>query len=209
VIVNDWFWGGGAPDATIIPWTWLTVPLELRVDQPINAASITRTGFDTRTAVNAASKTTFGTFPASGSLDTASTDDAANYAAFLVAYYNNPKLRCPTITISLENRNTEDIWAVLGREIGDRITLGPGTVQDYPGHTITLPVPDGLPAAVRSGVIEGIRHFSSAVSGRTTEWTTAPLLGATAGSQGPFFRLGSFPSDAEGSLLDGTDALAF
>ena len=42
LVVNDWFWGGGAPDAVVIPWTWLQMPLQMRADQPINTAAITR-----------------------------------------------------------------------------------------------------------------------------------------------------------------------
>jgi len=201
LVVNDWFWGSGAPDATVIPWTWLTVPIELRADQPINSAAITRVNQAAATVNATASQTTYGVFAAATTLDTISPDDAANLAAFLTTYYANPLMRCPTITMSLVPRTDEERWRILGREIGDRFTLGPGTVQDAPGHTTVLPVPAGLPIGAQSLVIEGIQHASS-VTDRVAEWTTAPLLGSSPGVEGPWFRLGS-------SRLDGTDALPF
>jgi hypothetical protein len=201
LVVNDWFWGGGAPDVTVIPWTWLQMPLAMRPDPPINSVSVTRNNSSASIANSPASQATYGVFAASASLDTISLDDAANFAAFLVAYYANPLMRCPIITMSLVPRTDEEKWRILGRELGDRFTLGPGTVQDYPGHTVILPVPAGLPAGVRSLVIEGIHH-SSSVTDRIVEWTTAPLLGSAPGVEGPWFRL-------DYSALGGSDVMAF
>jgi len=201
LVVNDWFWGGQAPDATIIPWTWLTMPLELRADQPINSAEITRTDQFPSIVNNATSQATFGVFAAATTVDTFSADDAVNLATFLTTYYANPLMRCPTVTLSLVHRTDEERWRILGREIGDRFTLGPATVQDFPGHTVVLPVPAGLPLAARSLVIEGIEDTSS-VLGRTVAWTTAPLLGASPGAEGPWFRI-------DQSVIGGTDAIPF
>jgi hypothetical protein len=201
LVVNDWFWGGQAPDATIIPWTWLTTPLELRADQPINSASITRTDKFPAIVNAAASQATYGVFAVATTVDTLSTDDAANLAAFLTTYYANPMMRCPTVTLSLVHRNDEERWRILGREIGDRFTLGPGTVQDFPGHTTVLPVPAGLPLAAQSLVIEGISHDSSVLD-RVVTWTTAPLLGASPGVEGPWFRI-------DRSFIGGADAIPF
>jgi len=76
-------------------------------------------------------------------------------------------------------------------------------VQDFPGHTTTLPIPAGLPAGARSMVVEGIHHTSS-VYDRIVEWTTSPLLGPTPGTEGPWFRL-----DSSIPAPGGTDRLAF
>jgi len=200
-VVNDWFWGGQAPDATVIPWTWLGAPLELRADQPINQATVTRDG-DFQKVVNAAaSQATYGVFAVSATMATLSVDDALNLATFLTTYYANPLMRCPTVSISLVHRNDEERWRVLGREIGDRFTLGPGTVQDAPGHTTVLPVPAGLPIGAQSLVIEGIQTASS-VTDRVVEWTTAPLLGASPGVEGPWFRI-------DQSSFGSSDAIPF
>ncbi len=201
LVVNDWFWGGGPPTPTTIPWTWLSPPFAMRPDQPINSAQITQVNQAAVTSTAPASQSTYGTFAAATQLDTILAADAANYAAFLTTYYANPLLRVPAFTFSLAARTDDERWRILGREIGDRFTLGPGVVQDYPGHTVTLPVPAGLPAGARSMVIEGIEHTSS-VTGRVVVWTTAPLLGADPGTEGPWFR-------KDYSFLDGTDAVPF
>lgn len=201
LVVNDWFWGGQPPVPTIIPWTWLQAPIEMRIDQPINSAEITPTGGNSSSASNFPSQATYGVFSASASLDTISIDDAQNFATWLVTYYANPLLRVPVLTLSLIHRTDEERWRILGREAGDRITLGPGTIQDAPGHLVTLPVPAGLPPGAVSFVIEGFHHTSSPTE-RTVEWTTAPLIGTTPGIPGPWFRW-------DYSRLDGTDVIPF
>jgi len=204
-VVNDWFWFG-APAPTYIPWTWLSMPMALRLDQPINSASIINNATGTATtATNPTSQAAWTTFPASGSITSAILQDAANFAAFLVAYYNNPITRAPTWTIDLAGTqfasSPENRWRVLGRELGDRVTLAPSTIVDPNGNSVTLPVPAGLPPAARSLVIEGIQQSSSPTS-RVVTWTTSPLLGSTPGVEGPWFRL-------DYSFLDGTDVVPF
>lgn len=203
LIVNDWFWGGGAPDPTLIPWTWLSVPLTIRQDQPINSAQITGVGNATAVANDTASQAIYTVFSASATLATVLVADALNLARHLVTYYASPLTRCPTWTFDLTQRVAdEEKWRILGRELGDRATLAPSTITDLvTGASITLPVPAALPAAARSIVIEGIEH-SSAPTGRVTAWTTSPLLGPTPGVEGPWFRLGT-------SRLDGTDPIPF
>lgn len=202
-IVNDWFWFG-APDATIIPWTYLSMPLAMRQDQPINSATITGASNATATAVNTTSQAQYGTFGATATLNTVLAVDAANLAEFVTTYYANPPLRCPQWTFDLTGPQLlpdEVKWLILGREIGDRVTLGPATLTDPGGTTIVVPVPAGLPAAARSLVIEGITHTSGPAH-RLVTWTTAPLLGTSPGAEGPWFR-----SDL--SFTDGTDVLPY
>lgn len=195
--------GGLAPAATVIPWTWLTTPLELRTYPPINSAQVGRTGGANATSNNTTSQATYGVFAAttSSSLDTASPDDASNFASWLTTYYANPLLRPPVLTLSLVPRVDAERAIILAREIGDRITLGQGTVVDGSGTITILSVPAGLPTAVQSFVIEGIQHTSS-VNDRTVQWTCAPLFGTTAGSEGPWFRLDT-------SVLGGSDLIPF
>lgn len=192
---------GGPPAVTVIPWIWLQTPLELRADPPINSTQISRTGGADGIANNLPSQATYGVFSASASLDTISPDDAQSFATWLVTFYGNPLLRAPVLSLSLVYRTDDERAAILGLEIGQRITLGPGTVQDFPGHLAVIPVPAGLPPGALSFVIEGIHHTSS-VNDRVVEWTTAPLIGTTAGAEGPWFRLDS-------SALGGTDTMPF
>jgi len=200
-VVADWFWAGGPPDVTVIPWTWLQVPLKLRADQPMNVVEITRVNQAAALATNEASRTTNGTFPAKGTLDTIIPDDAYNYAAWLVTYYANPLLRAPVFSMPLQFRTVDEVPRILGRTVGDRFTLGPSTVRDGSGAVVVLPVPAGLPAGAQSLVISGIAHTSS-VTDRVVSWTTAPLLGSAPGVEGPWFRIDS-------SMLDGTDQRPF
>jgi hypothetical protein len=177
------------------------MPLVLRPDQPINSAQITRVGQAAANNTSAASQTTYGVFAASATLDTISPDDANNFGLWLVAYYANPLLRVPTVSLSLVYRTNPERATILGVEIGQRVTLGPGTVQDYAGHTTGIAIPAGLPPAAQSWVVEGIHHTSSVLD-RIVEWTTSPLLGVTPGVEGPWFRLDS-------SVLGGSDVVPF
>jgi len=176
-------------------------PLELRADQPINSATITRTGGSAATSNNATSQATYGVFSASTSLDTASLDDTNNFATWLTTFYANPLLRSPTVTLSLVPRTDAERAIILAREIGDRMTLGQGTVQDFVGHALAISVPAGLPATALSFVIEGIQHVSS-VNDRTVQWIVAPLIGTSAGTEGPWFRLDT-------STLGSSDQIPF
>lgn len=201
-----WVIGGLPPPVTIIPWTWLSAPIQFRPDQPINSVSVTRVNqaavtVPAASAGTSASQATYGLFAAATTLDTISTDDATNLATFLTTYYANPLMRAPKLTLSLVYRTDAERQVILGVTIGSRITLGPGTVQDAPGHTIVLPVPSTLPPGVLSLVVEGIRTESS-VTDRITEWTTAPLLGASPGTEGTWFRIDT-------SVLGGTDVIPF
>jgi hypothetical protein len=198
-VVNDWFWGGYAPVATVIPWTWLMTPLELRMDQPLNSVQITGKSSVVASSTNTGSQSTYGTFSATATLTTFSPDDAASFAQFLTTFYGNPLLRAPTFTFPLHPRLPEEKWRILGREIGDRFTLGRGLLQP---SNIPIAVPAGLPSGARSLVIEGIQHSSSAMDGRVVTWTTSALVGNTAGAPGPWFYL-------DRSFTDQTDMMPF
>lgn len=203
LVVNDWFWGGQAPPATLIPWTWLSMPLSLRTDPPINSTTITQAGGADVTASVAASQAAYGSFPATATLNTILAADARNFGQWIVNYYANPLVRCPVWTLDMTQRLAdEEKWRILGREIGDRVTLAPSVITDpATGQKITLPVPAGLPPGALSVIIAGITHTSS-VTSRLVTWTMAPLLGSTPGVEGPWFRL-------DYSRTDGTDVLPF
>lgn len=192
----------GLPPAVVsIPWIWLTVPLAIRPDVPINSAQITQVGQSASTAVAASSIAAYTTFTAATDLQTILDPDASNYALWLVTYYANPLLRCPMVTMDLVPRTPAERATILGAEIGQRFTLTAGTVIDANGNPYVIPIPARLPTAVQSMVIEGITHTSS-VTVRTVTWACAPLIGATPGVEGPWFRLDS-------STLGDTDAMPF
>lgn len=190
-----------APDPTLIPWTWLQPSLQMRTDQPINSAQITRAGGLTYTKDAYTSQSTFGVYAASATVDSIVPDDPANFANFLTVYFASPLTYVPVFTLSLVPRTDAERIIILGLEIGTRVTLGQGTVVDGTGNTTVLTVPGTVPAGAVSSVIEGIRHYSSATD-RVVQWTMAPLLGVTPGTEGPWFRL-------DVSALDGSDAVPF
>lgn len=72
---------------------------------------------------------------------------------------------------------------------------------------VTLTGPDGTrnpwPAGITELVVEGIEHSIDAAGTRWVVWNTAPLIGAAAGTAGPWFRADQSTTDT------GSDVLAF
>jgi len=162
--------------------SWIRIPLTFRTDSPINAAQISVAGGTSATSTNAASQTEYGVYTSTATL-VSNTTDAANYASWLTTYYTGGRVRCPVLTIDLVQRPDADRAVVLARQIGDRITI--------------TQVPPGFPVEAQNLVIEGIHHTSGVLE-RLVVWTTSPMIGATNGASGPWFRLGS-------SALGGSD----
>jgi hypothetical protein len=194
-VANDTFWGGFAPTSTQIPYDWLTPPARWRSDQPRNVATVTRTGGTSARAVNATSVAAVGERPFAATLDTLVIDDPGNYATWVVGNYSAPRQRMPQLRLELLSRTPTECWLILERQIGDRISItgAPSVALGSPS-----PWPDGLTELV----IEGIEHSVDAAGVRRVVWNTAPIIGATAGRAGPWFR-------ADESATSGSDLLAF
>lgn len=188
VILNDYFWGGSPPTVTQIPYSWLSPPARFRPDQPRNIAAVTRTNGATARASSSASVTAVGERPFPATLDTQVVDDPANYAAWIVGNYTNPRQRMPQLALLLTSRTDVECWLILGREIGDRISIT--------GTPVTWP--DGVTELVIEGVANQVAGDTRAVV-----WNTAPVIGAAAGTAGPWFRADSSRTDT------GSDLLAF
>lgn len=188
-VADDWFWGVAPPPVTVIPYSWLSPPAFFRADQPINSPQIQRTGAGTAVRPNATSISQYGEFPVSISLATLSSADAPALAYWFSTYYSGFRMRCPSLTINLlDSRRTQDeIWRVLGVRIGDRISI-PDAPVTWPEGANTL-------------MVEGIAHTVSQNERRVT-FNTSPVIGATAGVVGPWFREGI-------SVAGGTDAGPF
>lgn len=182
-LARDWYLGGLAPpDPIEIPWSWLAPILRFRQDKAVTYAAVTRTAGGT--AVSSVDMDEQIDFTAT--LDTANNVDAPNLAHFMTVYYDEPRTRLAQLRFILNNRTVTEIWTLLGADIGDRILL-----TDLPAT--------GWPAGADSVVIEGIFHSITSEE-RVVEWSTSPVIGETAGTVGPFFRVGV-------SLLDGSDLL--
>lgn len=186
-VVNDWYWGGGPPPVTQIPYSWLVQPLKLRPDKPINIVDVsTASGVTVRSQSDAAVQE-YGESPVTVQIATAVDADAANLGGHIVGSYAQPRMRCPQLTFDLLARTDMEIWTLLGRSYGDRIQIT-GT-------------PPNWPAAATHLVIEGIQH-TVGLDTRQVVWNTSPVIGSAPGVAGPWFR-------TDVSRTDGTDKLAF
>jgi len=186
--LNDYWWGGGPPAVTQIPYSWLTQNLGFRRDKPYNVADVTRTsGFTARSLASLANRQRYREQTFTATLDTAVDADAPALATHVVTYRSTPRDRCPQITIDLLQRDDLDRWTVLGREVGDRIQIT-GAPATWPEGTTSL-------------VIEGIQH-TIGIDARVVVWNTVPVSGAAAGVPGPWFY-------ADDSVTGGTDKAPF
>lgn len=184
----DWYLAGrGAITPTRIPWTWLSGPIRFRQDSPLNAAAVSRSGGVTGYASDETSIDNYGQWPFTVTTESVDDLDAQHLADWVVAYYANPRIRCPQLTLNLRARTQTECWRVLDREIGDPITI--------------TGVPAGWPEGANTLVIEGISHAANSDM-RTVTWSAAPVVGSSPDVTGPWFRLGV-------SAIGGSDALPF
>lgn len=186
---RDFWWGFSPTPPTQIPYDWLAPPFRARADQPINDAQVTRAGGGTAYATNAVSIARYGDVGGGATLETAQDTDPQSYANWLVTYYTDPRMRCPALTLNLrEPRTDADRWRILGVTIGTRIQIANA--------------PATWPEGAAALIVEGIAH-QIGQSVRTVTWHTSPVIGATPGVPGPWFRLNG------GSNINGIDVVPF
>jgi hypothetical protein len=185
----DFFFGFAAPAPTQIPYSWLSPPFRARADQPINDVTVTQFGGGTAYQTSAASIARYGDSAAPYTLETAQDGDMQSLAAWVIDHYATSRMRCPSLTLNLfgPTRTDAEKWLVLGVTIGTRIQIT-GAPATWPEGTSTL-------------IVEGIAHQ---VGGnvRLVTWNTSPVIGATPGVVGPWFKLNSSP-------INGTDTVPF
>jgi hypothetical protein len=198
--MNDWFWGGGPPTPVQIPYAWLTPPVRFRPDPAYNVTTITRTGGAQAFNRDPDSVDAFGETEFTATLDTAVEADLGALGSHILRFYATqpgdvPRTRAPQLVVNLLlvelMAGRSGLYTVLDREIGDRIAIAGtpvGAATAWPQGTTSL-------------VIEGIEH-RVATDTRYVLWNTAPVIGASPGVPGPWFRLGA-------SRLGGADTLPF
>lgn len=144
--------GGGSE----LPYENVTV--EYDDEQLANLVRITRAGGSTQTAQDTTSQTQYliHVYDRSDLLMESDTG-AADYAAFILAKSKDPELRIATLTINPLRDPTNLFPQVLGREIGDRIT-------------VKLRPPGGGTTLTRDVYIRGIDHAATPESWQTV-WT--------------------------------------
>lgn len=189
-IMNDYWWGTGsaAPPAPIeIPICWLSNPVPLRLNKPLNQATVSQSGGAGGYAVNRTSISAYTANPFDANLDTTVGDDAINLATFVTTYRAEPRTGIPTLVIDLLYRTESERRRILSVTQGRRIQL--------------TGVPAEFPAGADSLVVTGVRHTIGEIV-RQVSWTTEPVVGVTAGEPGPWFYLDS-------SRVSGTDIVPF
>lgn len=169
---------------TDIPLCWLTQPLTLRLDQPFTHAEVTQV--DGATARADATGATV-VYPFTATLTTAVDADPSNLASWIVTYFANPRMRSPSLTINLLYRTDAEKLMLLRVGRNQRIRLT-GLPVEWPAGANTL-------------AVRGIQHEATTYS-RTLTWVTGPVVGASPGIPGPWFRRGT-------SARGGTDVRPF
>ena len=186
---RDYMWGSFPTAVTEIPYGWLDRPARFRPDQPRNLATITRAGGSASRAQNNASVSAVGERPFTATVDSQVTDDPRNYGTWIVAYYTDVRQRMPQLTLNLVPRSDLEAWMVLGRTIGDRISITGAPT----GAT-------GWPDGVTELVIEGVEHRIGGDT-RSVVWNTVPVIGAEVGQVGPWLRADVSTSDTSFDVL--------
>lgn len=175
------------PAPTQIPICWLSQPVQLRLEQPYNYAEVGQANGTRAVANDADSVSEVGTFAFTATLNTMLDADPAALATWTVAYQATPRVGAPTLIIDLLYRTEAEISMLLRIDRHQRIQL--------------TGVPPEFPEGASNLVITG-RTNELAVNRRRITFTTAPVIGLTAGIPGPWFRV-------DASLLDGSDILPF
>ncbi|MGJ3230114.1 hypothetical protein ACQEUV_32990 [Micromonospora aurantiaca (nom. illeg.)] len=156
------------PVALQIPYGWLQRGLRFREDTPINDVTATQTGAGFTRRSDSASISRYGVGDGSETLDTAIDADLGNYAAWTIAAYATPRMRCPQLVIDLLPLSAAQRASLLALEIGDRIELTGG--------------PSTIPPAARHLIVEGFSPDEIGVEARRMTLNTSPLLGPSTGT---------------------------
>lgn len=179
LVVADWFFPAGPPPVVGIPYVWLSPPMRYRPDKPLTTAVVTA-GAATARLQDDASLAEYGDSPFTADMSSVLADDAASLAEHVMTYYATqpgevPRARMPALTLNLVDRTDGERLTILGVTQGQRIhiTGAPATWPEGMAHQI----------------VEGIHHMRSDAA--IVEWNTSPVIGASPGVAGPWFRSGS------------------
>lgn len=191
-IWTDLYFAATAPAPIEIPYTWISTPHQRRPDKPFTVAAIDQDGGTTARAVDKLSRQEYGENRFTASLAAASPAEAPSLAQYVLHYYATqpgevPRQRASLLGIVLNGRTPTEQWRILDVTEGRHIRIA-----DAPASW-----PDGY----EHQVVEGVRHVLGDEQ-RRVEWMTSPVIGATPGEPGPWFRLGT-------SFIGGTDVIPF
>ncbi|MEU7590674.1 hypothetical protein AB0A95_30835 [Micromonospora sp. NPDC049230] len=171
------------PVTLAIPFGWLMRGgIRYRPDRPVTDTVATRTGGGTARRVSGPQRARYGVLARTVALDTDVDADPANWAAWTLAAFGQPRTRCPLLRINLLNRTIAARKALLRLRVGDRIQL--------------TGMPVGSPDDVPHLIVQGIRHVIGPHRRRLLEFNTSPLLGPVPGAPPACPVVGDFVGNA-------------
>jgi len=189
-VLNDYWWGTGTitPPAPVkIPICWLSQPVRLRLDPPVNAATVSVPGGPTgRYKDDASIASTRSRFAFTATLTTVTPSDATNLAHWVVTYGIGQRTHSPELTIDLLYRTDAEKIRLLRITRGRRIEI--------------TGVPDNFPEGAAHQIVTGITH-EIGLRVRRMRLTTAAVVGGEPGVAGPWVRLGASRPGGTDSLL--------
>lgn len=189
-ILQDWTFQPGPPAPVQIPYGWLGDILQYRPEKPLTSAAVSRFGAGTARDRDNTAISEYGDNPFTAELHTACTADAPNLAKHVIDFYAQagqiPRSRMSSMTIQLTGRPQAELHRILSIKQGQRVRISGA--------------PASWPAGMTEQIVEGIAHSYS--GGALITFLTSPVIGTTAGTAGPWFRL-------DVSALGGTDIVPF
>lgn len=174
---------------TSIPKAWLSGDLDIRADDPINDATVSRSGGSTARSVDTASVAAYGTYATSQSIAVASDSELAYRAGWLTYAYAQPRVRAPQVSLDLTWRSAAERATVLALDISSRIAL--------------TGLPSTFPPDVSALYVEGWAE-EIGVTGHRIVLNCSPVIGSTPGRSDVWWQIG----DATRGKIDSVYALA-
>lgn len=175
-IVSDFFWGRQPSTPMIVPLTWLSVPVTMRVELPADVAVVTQAAGASARARSATAIAKYKTVTFTATLATAQSQDAAALANWVVTYQSKSAMRLVSLTLDLLYRTDSQRQQLLDVAIGQPVALS-GLPAEWPTSCIRF-------------VVSGKRHKLGLRTDRLT-WVTRSLVASdtTAPGQasGPWF----------------------
>lgn len=174
---------------TSIPKAWLSGDLEIRADDPINDATVSRSGGSTARSVDTASVASYGTYATSQSIAVASDSELAYRAQWLTYAYAQPRVRAPQVALDLTWRSDAERATVLALDVSSRIAL--------------TDLPATFPPDVSALYVEGWAE-EIGVTGHRITLNCSPVIGSVPGRSDVWWQIG----DATRGKIDSVYVLA-
>lgn len=160
---------------TSIPKTWIGSDLLIRQDDPINDATVSRSGGSSARSVDSTSVATYGTYATSQSVAVANDSELAYRAQWFTYAYANPRVRTPQVPLDLTWRSAAERATVLGLDISSRLAL--------------TGLPATMPPEATALYVEGWTE-EIGITGHRIVLNCSPVIGSVPGQSDVFWQIG-------------------